>query len=230
MSEKEASSWRDTLFVWDGILNSEDATKLKWEGTWVGVEEKQASDAKAPKRGAFDELVASDMHFCVEGSAKEVTTSSTTSGKEEEDEVTYFKACLADGPGWDLKNDGDEEKKKHSDETHDIYLENLKWTGNLSNPTCNLIFASGKNEYGSFISAGWMRPGNRLTLARRNVGEDERSGWSLEDVRKNILEQVIVDEKARIPPWQCSVMNSEYNSKKRAGGDEDEGDAKKAKQ
>ena len=226
--QEENSSWRDTLFVWDGILvakesssnkdNDDDKkdsslTSVTWEGTWVGVDNKDATKVDAPKRGAFDELVASDMHFQVLGEAHEQEDGS-------------IKASITQGPGWDL-GDGDD-KKKHVDTKHDLFLESVKWTGAVGgDQTANLIFSEGENEYGKFVGVGWMRPGNRMTVARRYLDEnDERT---LDTVRKVVWEEVCGD-KTRIPPWQCSVMNAEWNSKKRSREEEeDEGD-KKAKE
>ena len=211
-------NWRDTLFVWDGILvaddkDKKDITSVKWEGTWVGVESADASSVQAPKRGAFDELVASDMHFHVAGTAE----------KQEHDETSYYKLSLTEGPGWDL-GEGDD-KKKHQDDVHDVYLKNLRWTGDLNDLRTNLIFACGENESGAFVSAGWMRPGNRLTLARRYV-EDERSDWDLEHLRKAVLDEIYDkdENKARIPPWQCSFMDTKLLSRKRPRNDDDDDD------
>ena len=68
-----SANWRETLFVWDGILSDdEDETKegddgsnigLKWEGTWVGCESADAVAVEAPKRGAFERDVTSAYSF-----------------------------------------------------------------------------------------------------------------------------------------------------------------------
>jgi hypothetical protein len=221
----EDDSWRDTLFVWDGILvadTKDEEKKCRWEGTWVGVESADATTVEAPKRGAFDELVASDMHFHVTGSAEKMN---------DENETSYYKLSLTEGPGWDL-GEGDE-KKKNQDTVHDVYLPNLQWTGDLRDQRNNLIFACGKNDSGAFVSAGWMRPGNRLTLARRYV-EDERSDWDLEQLRKAVLEEIYNedDNEARIPPWQCSVMNAKLSRKRprKEKDDDDNNEGEKSKE
>lgn len=224
--EEENSSWRDTLFIWDGILVADEQTKneddaaatpVKWEGTWVGVENKQAAKVEAPKRGAFDELVSSENHFHISGFASEEKDGS-------------IKASCVEGSGWDM-GEG-EDKKKHVDTRHDLYMESLKWTGAVGgDQSANLIFAEGENEFGKFVGVGWVRPGNRLTVARRYLGEkDERT---LNTVRKIVWEEVCSGEKTRIPPWQCSVMDSEWNSKKRSRDEQEGGqdeDDKKTKE
>jgi hypothetical protein len=231
--QEENTSWRDTLFVWDGILvtkeetsnnnnnnnNKATTTTVEWEGTWVGVDNEDATKVEAPKRGAFDELVASDMHFQVSGTAHEQEDGS-------------ILVSVTQGSGWDLKDD----TKKHSDIKHDLYLESLKWTGAVGgDQTPNLIFSEGENgEFGKFIGVGWMRPGNRMTVARRYLADkDERT---LDTVKKIVWEEVCGDnDKTRIPPWQCTVMNTEWNSKKRSreeqeGADEQDEGEKKAKE
>jgi hypothetical protein len=241
--QEENTSWRDTLFVWDGILvaketsssnnnNNNDnnnnnkattTTTVEWEGTWVGVDNENATKVEAPKRGAFDELVASDMHFQVSGTA------------HEQDDGSILMS-VTQGSGWDFKKDNDD-TKKHCDIKHDLYLQSLKWTGAVGgDQTPNLIFSEGENnEFGKFVGVGWMRPGNRMTVARRYLADkDERT---LDTVKKIVWEEVCGDnKKTRIPPWQCTVMNAEWNSKKRSrdeqeGADEqqEEGD-KKAKE
>ena len=74
-------NWRETLFVWDGILSfveqgtSSEETKdlvediIKWEGTWVGVDSADATKVETPKRDAFQEFVTSDNKFEVSGAA-----------------------------------------------------------------------------------------------------------------------------------------------------------------
>ena len=196
--------------------NDADSIPVKWEGTWVGCDNKDATQVEAPKRGAFDELVASDMHFHVSGTA-------TT---EKEGHGVVVK--LTEGPGWDM-GEG-EEKKKHSDKTHNVYMESLKWSGTVGDQTANLIFSEGENEFGKFVGVGWMRPGNRLTVARRYLSDDDER--DLDMVHNVVWEEVCGEEKTRIPPWQCSVMNSDYNPKKRTreedeSEEEEEGEAEK---
>jgi hypothetical protein len=211
------SSWRDALFVWDGILfpsteeEKDGVTPVKWEGTWVEIEKvPDARDAEAPKRVGAAKDVESDYEFQVQGTAKSI----------QKDDKTFYNVSMIEGTGWDM-GEGDE-KKKYNDTAHEMYLKYLRWKGGMQ--TDNLVFAVGNNEFGSFISAGWMRPGNRITLARRYLGEkDARAKWGLEDLRKAVLEEILSGEEGpdatiRIPPWQCDALHvHDQTGKKRKG-------------
>lgn len=221
------SNWRDTLFVWDGILETElekkDPVKtVHWRGTWTGCESAVAKKIEAPKRGAFEEFVSSDMKFEVDGTAK------PTEENKAADERKPFVASFTEGPGWDLKDEGDDEKKKHKDEIHDILLPSLRWTGDFAKQQ---IFAKGKNEYGPFISCGWMRPGNRLTIARRYLAneKDERYQWDLEQLSVKVKDAIFdgKTQQHRIPPWQCDIFNTDMSTKKRTAGDDEDQSPKK---
>jgi hypothetical protein len=114
-----------------------------------------------------------------------------------------------DGEGWDSFL-GDK-RKKEKDTVHDVFLANLKWSGNVMFQTNNLVFAKGKNDLGRFISVGWMRPGNRVTLGRRYLrDEDARATWDMDQLIKVVLGGILLDEEdIRIPPWQCPALHSE---------------------
>jgi hypothetical protein len=64
-----------------------------------------------------------------------------------------------------------------------------------------------------------MRPGNRITLGRRYLDEeDARAKWDLEDLRSAVLEEICKDSDGRdviTPPWQCSVMHVDDQTGKR---------------
>ena len=207
-------NWRETLFVWDGIFSVDkppkegDPSPLKWSGTWVGVDNADATKIEAPKRGAFDAQVESDMTFEVEGTA-------ASAGKRDSD---GFKASLTEGPGWDLQDDGADSKSKHSDTVHELLLQQLRWLGS-PDKTVNLVFARGNNNFAPFISVGWMRPGNRITLGRRYLEEkDARAKWDLEDLKSAVLKEICKDTDGRdviTPPWQCSVMHVDDQTGKR---------------
>eukprot|EP00591_Stephanopyxis_turris_P010102 CAMPEP_0195510036 /NCGR_PEP_ID=MMETSP0794_2-20130614/2800_1 /TAXON_ID=515487 /ORGANISM="Stephanopyxis turris, Strain CCMP 815" /LENGTH=245 /DNA_ID=CAMNT_0040637385 /DNA_START=38 /DNA_END=775 /DNA_ORIENTATION=- len=225
------ASWRDTLFVWDGIWFKEDAinndkeleamkgqknTKkgaivVKWNGTWVGCDNcPDAKAAKEPKRGAFDKNVSSKMHFDVKGTA--VLVSGNT------DDKSFYRlycATMVDGEGWDMGEGS--EKKKYKDHAHEL-LFNLPWSGDLRDKRKNLVFAVGKNEFGPFISAGWMRPGNRMTLGRRYVDEhDARAEWDIDELKKQVIDEICEEEsnQVKIPPWQCDVLHSNVRGHKK---------------
>jgi hypothetical protein len=233
-------NWKETLFVWDGILSIVDKDESKddsssasatggvainWEGTWVGCVAADATQVETPKRGAFDEYVSSDHKFNVMGSAvqgsndekEEKNDSGTAIGG---DASLLYVANMTDGIGYDL-GDGSE-KKNHKDTIHNMYLSTLRWKGNLRDQVENVVFAMGENEFGPFISVGWLRVGNRVTLARRYIDEDdERVKWEIDDLRKAVFDQnatVVEDGRVQItiPPWQCAAMhvNASHLSKR----------------
>jgi len=208
-----SANWRETLFVWDGILSEdEDVTKegegddgsnnvgLKWEGTWVGCESADAVAVEPPKRGAFNRDVSSAHSFA---------TSGVVSQKDPAN--NFFHVSMSGS--YDLGEGSD--KKKYSDDVHDMYLSLLRWTGNLREQADNLVFALGSNEFGKFISVGWLRVGNRITLARRYLDDgDLRCKWDIDALKSAVLGE-IANTKAggemtlRIPPWQCAAMHAE---------------------
>jgi len=211
-------NWKETLFIWDGIFSVKkpskegDPSDIKWSGTWVGVDEADAIKIDAPRRGAFDASVESDMTFEVEG------TVASTGNDKDDGGAGPFIANITGGSGWDLQDDGAESKSKHSDTVHDVHLQQLRWLGS-PDKTANLIFARGNNNFAPFISVGWMRPGNRITLARRYLDEsDPRGKWDLEDLKKAVLEEICTGSEGKgvvTPPWKCSVMHLEDQTAKR---------------
>lgn len=176
--------------------------KFKWNGTWVACDKcPDAKKADIPKRG-FGENVPSDNLFEVEGTARPVDS--------DDDAGQPHVASVVEGEGYDMEGD-DGKTSKHKDDKHEIYLPNLKWTGDLRDQRINLVFAMGNNEFGSFISVGWMRPGNRLTLGRRYLDEkDSRIKWGVEEFRAAVLEEIVLEgNKVVTPPWQCAALHSD---------------------
>ena len=208
--------------MWDGILSfveanesdQDDATageNIKWEGTWVGVESADATKVDTPKRGAFDEFVTSENKFEVIGRAvkdeKDGASSKEDTKTIGEDASLLYKVSLVNGTGYDL------EESKHKDTVHDMYLSTLRWKGNLRDQAENIVFALGENEFGNFVSVGWLRVGNRVTLARRYIDEDDhRCKWDINDLRKAIFDQIATTSEdgtssLSIPPWKCAAMH-----------------------
>jgi hypothetical protein len=225
----DGKKWQDTLYIWDGLVTVDDKQKsddddgkdsegvpLSWEGTWVAVEEKDAMKAAAPKRNAFAEYVDSDLKFVVSGKA--LPSSGVAAGDGEEEGEQWFVAKLTEGDGWDMESDGDGTTKKYSDKVHEVMIKTLKWSGNMFDQTENLLVAKGENEFGRFVSAGWMRPGNRWTLARRYVSDedDPRAEYTLETLWEAVVDESVEyvedtgQKKLKIPPWQCSVFHADY--------------------
>jgi hypothetical protein len=221
---KKDSRWQDTLYIWDGIVTVDDKTAtgekkesdiaVSWEGTWVPVDDcPDATNAPAPKRNAFAEYVDSDFLFSVSGTAS--IEKNEPSPEQQEHQHRFFVSKLADGDGWDMEESG--KNQKYQDKVHDVLVKTLRWSGNMFDQTENLIVAKGQNEFGSFISAGWMRPGNRWTLARRYLSDenDPRAGWPLQELHEAIVKESVVVEnsgqrKLSIPPWQNAILHVEY--------------------
>lgn len=223
-------NWRDTLYIWDGIFmvgvpteKEDSATPVLWEGSWVPIENvPDACDAEAPKRHAFKKDIDADCNFQVKGTASPLKTN----GDNEKD--TFFVAKLADGDGWEMQ-DG-EDKNWYKDTTHDVLIKSLKWSGNKKDETESIVVAKGENDFGPFVSAGWMRPGCRWTVARRYLEEtDPRATWSLKKVYSSIIDGTISikegskEKKLKALPWQTSAMHVNYQG----SSDEDEGSGKK---
>lgn len=213
------NNWRDTLYIWDGIFmvgapaseEKEDwQIPVLWEGSWVPVENvPDASNAEAPKRHAFKKDIDADCKFQVKGTASPL--------KSEKGIDHFFAAMLTDGDGWQMQ-DG-EQKKWYKDTTHDVLIKSLKWSGNKKDETESLIVAKGENNFGPFVSAGWIRPGCRWTVARRYLSEtDPRVSWTLTKLQSNIVDGTISineasgEKKLKALPWQTSAMHVDYQS------------------
>ena len=224
--------WRETLFVWDGILsriedkeNEAGATggeeeRYKWEGTWIGCDFADASEVPTPKRGAFEKDVTSDNTFQVEGIATMGKKADSNNEKKDmivADVSSLTRIAMTDGPGYDLGEGS--YKKKHKDDTHDMYFwsPTLRWNGNLKNQVENMVLAVGQNEFGNFISVGWIRVGNRVTLARRYIDSDMRAKWDIDDLKKSVFSDISTESedghhvKLVIPPWHCKSMHADAN-------------------
>jgi len=195
---------KNTLIVWDGIMAATDTSEIgtydiAWHGTvFANAHSVDASSVKAPARGAFSEFCESPMQFRVRGVAR------SADGSRDEIKFKPFRMNLKDGEGWDLNG------RKLTDTEHELFVENLRWRGSPDQKD-SLVFARGKDRFGSFVSVGWMRPGNRVTMARRYVdASDDRANWSIQKLRAEVLEQIYdeEEEEAMIPPWTCDVFNA----------------------
>ncbi len=189
----------------------DSSTPVLWEGCWAPVENvPDASDAEAPKRHAFKRDIDADCNFQVKGTASPLKSS-------DNENDTFFVVKFADGDGWEMQ-DG-EKKNWYKDKTHDVLIKSLKWSGNKKDETESLVVAKGENDFGPFVSAGWMRPGCRWTVARRYLEEtDPRASWPLAKLYSSIMYGTISikegsgEKKLRALPWQTSAMHVEYQS------------------
>ena len=197
---------KNSIIVWDGIMvcDEKEGEAGTFKITWHGQLEAHdnATESKGVKeitRNAFQAFCDSDKEFRVIGEAKPAD-GAADGNKFKPYTITFGK----DGEGWDL--DG----KKHQDEEH-VISSSLQWQGSPDKRK-SLCYGKGKDEYGSFFSVGWMRPGNRITIARRYMGDgDDRAGWDLATVQTEILKVIYDDDEEEVtvmPPWQCDVMNA----------------------
>ena len=183
----------------------------------MGCDYADATKVPTPKRGAFDEFVSSENAFQVEGVAAKASEKAPADGGDilGGDVSSLRLVTMIEGSGYDL-GEGDE-KKKHTDDRHDMYFfsPSLRWQGNLKDQVQNMVMATGENEeFGKFISVGWLRVGCRVTLARRYVDDgDDRAKWDIDDLRKAVFHQIATKGedgtvKLTIPPWQCAAMHA----------------------
>ena len=195
---------KNTIVVWDGIivLDEKDDGKditVTWHGQLeVHENATESSGVKEISRNAFQAFCDSDKEFRVIGKAKAVD------GENDGNKFKPYVISFDSGEGWDL--DG----KKHQDGKNDI-MTSLQWQGSPDKRK-SLVWGVGQDEYGSFVSAGWMRPGNRITIARRYLGEgDDRGSWSLDTVQTETLKVIYDDDEEEVtvmPPWQCAVFDA----------------------
>lgn len=191
----------DTLCIFDGIMETKDSYSYKgpmsWHGVWLVSKSKEAKLVNEPQRDPSKQMVDSDMKFRVEGSATPIA------GKKD---TTWAQPCTI---SW---TDGAFEGRVTIQDTkHELLVNKLRWTG--GDQIKNIVYGSGENKFGKFIEVGWMRPGNRLTMARRYV-IDERASWSLEKLKEFVLADIFDEEEDEVvmPPWHCDIFNSNYEA------------------
>mmetsp|Transcript_18364 Transcript_18364/g.44344 ORF Transcript_18364/g.44344 Transcript_18364/m.44344 type:complete len:309 (-) Transcript_18364:361-1287(-) len=236
----------------EGKGSGNGGVPISWDGTWVAEEKAaDAMDAPAPKRNAFAEFVDSDVKFTVDGLATPyvATNSGAEDDAEKNDEAAAaaakssipppFVVKLVSGAGWEMEDvDAVDKttKTRHQDDAHDVLVKSLRWSGNMYDQTENLVVARGTNKFGPFISAGWMRPGNRWTVARRYLPEDDpRADWTLHQLLERIADQTVTtnedtgQKKVRIPCWQCPAMHSDHTKSDAAPAAEGDHESKAEK-
>jgi hypothetical protein len=238
-------TWRDTLFVWQGDVTKTTGTTastsavetssdekekdgkehLEWKGTWVACEDcPDARTAPTPNQVAFQ---ASEMNFQVSGKG---------TNQKEGEASSLWKFELTGSSGWDL-GEGDE-KKRHLDRRHSVLMKGLPW--DPSNEDRTVVAAVGENEFGAFVSAGYLKSGGAIILGRRYLDEgDERSKWSVEELYERVSRtdrgsiqmvsknQLWFGSEAcwRIAPWRMHAEKvAKGRKRKRATKDDDVGE------
>lgn len=238
-------NWKDSLYIWDGIVavgipeenqTQDSPVPLQWEGQWVPVTGvPDAANAEAPKRHAFKKDIDSDCKFLVRGSASRFDSNGEGDSKSEKekgaasnDDEGFYVVRLTEGDGWEME-EGDEKSRYH-DKIHDVWVKTLKWSGNQKDQTKSLVVAKGTNDFGPFVSVGWIRPGCRWTVARRYLSEkDPRVKMTFREFYKIVVaESISVTEESgekymMVPPWKIDAMHA--NHQKRPKGEQDGADS-----
>mmetsp|Transcript_9243 Transcript_9243/g.13690 ORF Transcript_9243/g.13690 Transcript_9243/m.13690 type:complete len:199 (+) Transcript_9243:24-620(+) len=170
------TSWRDTLFVWQGPLEvDEGEKKVLWKGTWIGCEE--CPDAK-------------DVDMPIHFNESEMTFNLTGNIQKRGD---AYQIRFMDGT-WDLQGDKEKTVECHGDEEHLVYVPSIDRA--VLKGRTKPVAAVGANAFGHFVSAGIITAPTKkksgelvLTLARRYIeGEDVRVKCSARDVYIKIAE------------------------------------------
>mmetsp|Transcript_7127 Transcript_7127/g.14623 ORF Transcript_7127/g.14623 Transcript_7127/m.14623 type:complete len:205 (+) Transcript_7127:217-831(+) len=193
------------IVMWDGIMTvtptagSNGNFDISWTGT-VLVHEGVADPSAVgePPRPGSALHASSDKSFTVTGTA--VPCDGVADGNK-------FKKYLVEitgGEGFEL-GDG----SKHQDKKHQI-ITSLQWRG-APDGSESLCYGQGEDEFGLFVSLGYMKPGNRITLARRTAldSADERTKWTVQDVEKKTLAAIYDEEEEDItcrPPWKSEIL------------------------
>uniref|UniRef100_A0A6U3C4M6 Uncharacterized protein n=1 Tax=Entomoneis paludosa TaxID=265537 RepID=A0A6U3C4M6_9STRA len=197
---------KETIVMWDGIVvatptigTNDGSFDIAWSG--VVLVHENAADPKVvgepPRPGSAADVV-SDKKFSVTGLAKPVD------GVADGNKFKKYNIEITGGDGWEL-GDG----KNHQDKKH-VIISSLQWRGSPDGSD-QLCYGQGEDEYGPFVSLGYMKPGNRITLARRCALEasDGRVGWTVQDVEKETLKAIYDEEEEDItvrPPWKSQVL------------------------
>jgi hypothetical protein len=197
----------DTLCIFDGLMETENSHSyrgtLTWHGVWLVHKSSDAKAVAEPQRAPTAQMVESDMTFRVTGTATPVDTASKDSTWAQPCEI-HWRDGSYDGAG----------RVTIQDKTHTLLVTKLRWTG--GEQLKNLVFGTGENQFGKFIEVGWMRPGNRLTIARRYLsGTDDamRTSWSLAKLKEMVLADIYdeQDDEIVMPPWHTEIFNSKYH-------------------
>lgn len=209
-------TWRDTLFIWQGKLTKTSnkhsnkggdhnetsgrsivggepntscsiPTAITWRGSWIGCE--NCPDARTAPTPTAEAFGASEMKFEVSGTGFSVGESRDADDDNDGDTddaqaVVFWKLELEGGPGWDLGEGF--EKRRHTDNVHTLYMKNLP--SDHDNREMSVVVAMGENEFGSFISAGYLQPtSSEMILARRYLdGRDLRLKLTIEELYERV--------------------------------------------
>jgi hypothetical protein len=188
------------MIIFDGILEVVDVPgannlEVTYYGTVTLAEHSDARKVPAPVRNAFKAFCDSDKEFRLTG------TATPLDGANDGNRFKNYRIHFNGGEGWEFGG------KKHLDMNFELVTA-LQWKGSPDKREA-LCYGTGNDEYGSFIGTGWMRPGNRITIARRYVSDDRRM-WSATKVEQEVLKKIWDEdeEECEMPPWKCTVLSA----------------------
>ena len=95
------------------------------------------------------------------------------------------------------------------EKSHQVIVSGLRWAG--GDVVKTLCFGCGKNDLGAYIEVGWMKPGNRVVMARRYLKDgDDKASWTVKMVKEAVLKKIYDEEEDTVvmPPWHCDVFNA----------------------
>jgi len=228
-------TWRDTVFIWSGTLTKNENLVWQFQGHWIGVEDSpDARTAPTPTPQAFSQ---SDVTFKVVSKLSVLNQKKTAAAhKKEDDDAEYFSYDMTGGNrdhyGWDLQTG--QRKTRHCDRQHTLLCQ-VDWEHLDEIPHGTLVVAHGTNEFGPFLSAGYIdtqtttvrssssssstRRSVQLILARRYLEDhDVRAKWSLQEVYDKVqatdggvfeLRHVCDSLQIRKAPWRTMDLHAE---------------------
>jgi hypothetical protein len=157
-AKADPDAWRQVIFYWRGLLVVTEGG-IRWEGNWKG------SDGTVPIAA---EISAGEKFMCASSDTSLSALNFSTSSYE-----------LDNGDG----------VSKFMDEEHDIRLSPKSADTSEEFPAGISMLAVGRgaNEFGAFISAGYVVDDYTLLLARRYLSNDDaRRSLSFEELHKSV--------------------------------------------
>lgn len=176
-AKADPDAWRQVIFYWRGRISSTEAG-VSWEGNWLG------SDGAVP--GAT-EISDGEKFKCCSTSGASLSAGQLFTPERGPFSLSFSRSFyfLDNGDG----------VSKYEDVKHEVLLLSPK---NADTPEGSpaslsmLAIGRGTNEFGAFISAGYVEAGDGgresiMLLARRYVPHDDaRHSLSLEELHKRV--------------------------------------------
>jgi uncharacterized cupin superfamily protein len=201
--DEEDGDWKATLFYWRGGLQLHPATKkLSWRGAWVGSTKGLPSEASFSSSENTFELSANLPKKMLMPTLSSVAT-----------EFAPKAGISARFTGSYLLDQGDGNGPQKYSDISQSFLIFVRGTGVQ-------VAAKGTTEFGSFVSAGKLSPGDQkqsdsageagvqLTLVRRYLDDgDARSKWSAKKAADELKKE---GGRAAVEPWKSKSMRLRF--------------------